>query len=1142
MAHAQFRTAIQGTVTDPQGAVVPNARLTLVDKQTNRTVQTTSNASGVYNFNALPASTFTLKVEAQGFESKLVDNLSLIPEQTNNFNVGLTLGSSTTSITVNGDEAAALDTETASVNTTVTSNQIQHMPSFGRDVTQLVQLAPGALSDGSQAAGGGSYSLPGSNMGGSGASDGIFKTENGPQIVANGGQTETNSVLIDGISASSVTWGGSTVVTPTEDSVDSVKVSSNTYDAEFGRFSGAQIQITSKGGSNQVHGSLFFKGDRPGLNAYQSWNGPSSDEPGTAAERGLNRDDSRFNQFGGSVGGPFWKNKLFGFFAYETLRNDTNVTAQEWYETSAYRNSARSGSIAGSYLGYSGEAVNGTLIGGTCAQLGLSSGTQCATIAGQGVDVGSPLTSTLGTHDSTWGGNNSTPGVGNGLDGIADLAYYTTNNPTSSVASQYYGRLDADLSQADRVSFMIYWVPLDTVDYDGPVRSANLWHHDQVNNAFTLLWNHTFSPTLLNEARVNAAGWRWNELASNSTAPWGLTEATFDVPSTDIFPSATPEYFGTPGPSVYDQWTYGYQDILTKVAGRHTLKMGGSLTRLYYLNEAEYNARPTYHFDNIWDFLNDAPYSETGYFSSTTGAPTASRQDNRQDLWAGFVQDDWKVLPTLTLNLGLRYSYFGPFDDKDGNLRSVDLGAGDALVTGLSVRKGGDLYNAQKTNFGPQLGFAWNPEHFNKHVVVRGGFGINFNQNEMAITANGNGNPGNTVNADFCCSTASDPTGGSSGSILYQLPSSLTGSFASFPVNSAAITSYNANGLPSNASTYLSVTGFDANVKTIQTYHYSLDTQTDLGHQWIASIGYQGSESHHLILQQDMNVLAVAKGYSLNPNLTSVDYYGNKGNSNYNALLASLKHNFAHSFQTEAQYTWSKSMDNGSQPYYEDPYPYNERFSWGRSDYNVANAFKLFGMWQPTFFHSHGIAHTLADGWALSGIFNMHTGFPWTPVYSVDNQFYYGSGQTSVRPAAFSSNGARYSTSNKAFKAAPGSANSNFEQGGSSYFTEPSVASGNTGTYGTEYTLPGNPGVARNSFNGPGYKAVDATLSKAFPFPNKVLGEAANFEVRVDAFNVFNNLNLNTADISTTVTSSSFGQAQGALASRKLDIQARFSF
>ena len=190
--------------------------------------------------------------------------------------------------------------------------------------------------------------------------------------------------------------GGTTVITPSEDSIADVKVVSNSYDAETGRFMGAQMQVTTKSGTNTVHGSLFFKADRPGLNAYQSYNGPNSVGPGTAAERGLLRDQSRFNQFGGSVGGPIWKNKIFAFFNYETLRNNTSVTASEWYDTSEFDGSAPGNSIASQFLTFPGAGVNASgQIAASCVNAGLTEGVNCVTIPGKGLDIGSPLKTPL---------------------------------------------------------------------------------------------------------------------------------------------------------------------------------------------------------------------------------------------------------------------------------------------------------------------------------------------------------------------------------------------------------------------------------------------------------------------------------------------------------------------------------------------------------------------------------------------------------------------------------------------------------------------------------------------------------------------------------------------------------------------------
>ena len=403
--HAQFRASIQGTVTDPDGAVIPGATLTLTDTDTGHTLTATSNASGVYTFSALPPDHFKLTATAPNFQQKVISDVRITPEQANAVNVQLSLGATTTTVDVRGDQVATIETQTASISGTVDSNEIQHLPSAGRDVFQLVQLAPGVFGDGSQASSStAANNNPGSQgPGGSTRSGGIFSTENGPQANANGGQYETNGVSIDGISTVSAVWGGTSVITPSEDSVGSVKILSNGYDAEQGRFSGAQIQVTSKTGTNQLHGSLFFRANRPGLNAYQRWNGSGTYNSGTPDARGLLRDTTRSNQYGGSVGGPILRNKLFAFFAYETQRNNSNLQGTAWYETAAFRALAPAGSVASTYLGYTGAGVNATsIVNQTCAQAGFVENVNCKTIAGQGLNLGSPLTSARGTQDTTW--------------------------------------------------------------------------------------------------------------------------------------------------------------------------------------------------------------------------------------------------------------------------------------------------------------------------------------------------------------------------------------------------------------------------------------------------------------------------------------------------------------------------------------------------------------------------------------------------------------------------------------------------------------------------------------------------------------------------------------------------------------------
>ncbi len=1151
-AYAQYNGSIRGNVTDQQGSLIPGATITLTNTDTGKQQVSTSSNDGIYNFNALSPSHFSITAEKDGFKKKVLPRVQIIPEQLNSIDIKMELGDVQTTVTVEGT-TQGLDSQTATVSATVTSNQIQHLPSFNRDIFQLAQLTPGVFGDSSQQGGGGSFNLPGNQGPGgtAGGSGGIFQTENGPQIQTRGGQYETNSITVDGISTVSAVWGGTSVITPSEDSVDNLKVVSNSYDAESGRFSGAQIQVTSKSGTNDFHGSAFFKMSRPGLNAYQRWNGVGSNIEGTPADRGVNRDQNRFNQYGGSLGGPIWKNRIFAFFNWETSPLSATTTTQGWYETSQFDSLAGTGPIAAQYLAFPGEAVSTSgIVQRSCQSIGLASpqvpeGVRCITTP-QGLDIGSPLRNGVGQQDPTYGGSSDIPGTGGGLDGVADLAYFNSTNPTTTSQSQYNGRLDGNITQNDHLSFTIYWVPVSTTNFQGPVRTANFWHHSQVSDAFSIIWNHTFSPTLLNQARANAAGWRWNEVSTNSQAPFGLPQANIDAIGTIASENGF-QYFGAPGPSDLNQWTYSYNDVLTKILGKHSIKMGGELTRLYYLNNQIYAARPQFWFNNLWDFANDAPYKEQGRFDSTTGVPFSNRQDNRQNLWGFFVQDDFKILPNLTINLGLRWSYFGALSAKQNNLDVFRFGTGTNPLDGMNIRVGGNLYEPQKSNWGPQVGFAWLPKQNDGKLVIRGGFGMNYNQNEIAITANVIGNPPNAVNANFICPYpyTNNPSCAGTG-ILYETAGDAHSIFGYAP-NPNAITTFGNDNLPLSGSP-IQVTGFDAKPKTISNYHYSLDTQYQLPYDMVATIGYQGSQARHLFVQNNWNAVAAANGFALNPKVNNLDFYTNAGTGNFNALITSLAHNFAHGFQAEVQYTWAKAMDENSGPYEEDFYPYNTHAAYGRSDYNVQNAFKVFGLWQPVFFRgNHSWVEKVAGGWSLSGIFNWHTGFPWNPVYNTDgNTYYSGSGYSQLRPATIRQ-GFGTKTDNKNFQQ---NTNPNYNGDGTQFFLAPAYVQGPA----FPATAPApQPGIMRNSLNGPNYQDVDASLTKAFGLPKMpILGENAKFEVRADSYNLFNKTNIDTSSISNIVGSagtdgsvtpnSSFGVAGRSLGSRTVQLQARFSF
>lgn len=1134
-ATAQFRAGVQGSVVDAQGGAVPNAVVTLKNQETNISKQFTTDEAGVYSFTGLAPAQYTIVVEAKGFKKKTIENVAISAEDVRGVNVTLDISAAAgDSVTVNGDDVPLLNTADATISGTVTSDQIQKLPSLGRDVFKLLQLAPGVFGDSSRSDSGGSNNIPGSEQSGTGTGDGIFKTENQGQISANGARTNQNNYQIDGVGVTSVSWGGTSVITPSEDSVKEVKIIANNYDAENGRFAGGQVQIISANGTNEYHGSAFIKIDRPGLNAYAPWGGIFGGAP--------QRTNNRFNQIGGSAGGPILHNKLFAFFSYETIRNNSTSTGTGWYETPQLLGLAPGSSIASHFTTFPGTAVQVTsIVDVPCASIGLVQGTNCNLVPGQGLDIGKPLnpaTFPLGTPDPSFV-NNLNPGLGGdgtgsaaNLDGVPDLMFANTQGPNTLTEVQYHGRLDYNITNKDLLAFSLYRVPVDSQFVNGPARVSNLYNHNALNEAETVLWNHTFSPSLINEARANAAGWRWNEITSNSQEPWGLPNANLDAQG-----NITPNDFGAPGPSVFNQWTYGAKDVLTKVLNSHTLKFGAEYTRLLFVDEAPWSARPSYNFRNYWDFLNDAPYVENATFDPTTGVPTSFRKDTRESIIALFVQDDFKVKPNFTINVGMRWEYFGPTTEKNNNLASVRLGNGADLLTGLSIQRGGSNYSTSTNNFGPQLGFAWSPKgflnhDFNNRLVIRGGFGIGYSGLEEAITLNARNNP------PFVSSNSTL----SGSDILYGIPADIN-DFNGYPSNPAGITTFDSNNLPLNGT--VNVTGFPSSLPTTYSMRYSLEAQYDLGHQWVATIGYQGNQTRHLTRQSDLN-LVYSQVVALNPAVNDIDWYANDANANFYSLRAELNHQFSHTFSIDTQYAFSRSRDQGSNNFAVDNYVWNPALAWGPSDFDVKHALKIYGVWSPVIFRgSHSWAEKIVGGWTVSGIINAHTGFPWNPQFNDSDtcNIIYTNGNCSggtnsaLRPAAYLG-GAGHDYSNSAFQAKSG-VGGNFPGGGLNFFTPPAF------TVGPDFPgvgpLPEAPGVGRNSFRGPHYINVDATLSKTFGLPEmKFIGAHAGLEFRANFYNLFNQLNLTNMD--TNILDANFGSAQNALGGRTIEVQARFSF
>jgi hypothetical protein len=267
-------------------------------------------------------------------------------------------------------------------------------------------------------------------------------------------------------------------------------------------------------------------------------------------------------------------------------------------------------------------------------------------------------------------------------------------------------------------------------------------------------------------------------------------------------------------------------------------------------------------------------------------------------------------------------------------------------------------------------------------------------------------------------------------------------------------------------------------------------------------------------------------------------------------MLVELRHQFAHTFEADAQYRWAHTEDNGSGPYTEPDYQFQGGHNWGSSDFDSRNMIKMFGMWSPVLFHGNTMAEKLAGGWTVSPIFNYHSGFPYNPTYDgiACNAFYPNNGDCNLRPASYLG-GSGMSQSTNSFKTSQGNwpKSSSATPGGTAYFTAPAVVN-NTGPYWgttadvpTPTALPGLPGTDRNAFTGPRYSDLDLALTKAFGLPNmKVLGEDSRIEIRANAFNLFNKLNL--AGVDSNIPDNNFGRAGEVLGSRTIEGEFHFKF
>ncbi len=1130
--NAQFKAGIQGTVTDTGGGLIPEAKITLTNTETGKTQETTTSGEGFYRLSGLAPAKYKLTVEKAGYKQKVFGDVAIKAEAVQGLDIALEPGDVSATVTVTEETGQTLETENANIDKAITNQEVRALPQVGRDPYELLRLTPGVFGDSARGGAGGAVSLP-NTAGPGGSNRSIFQTENQPQISANGQRITANNFQIDGTSVNSLTNGGAAVVTPNQESVKEVRVIANVYSAEYGRNSGAQVLTVSQNGTNTYHGSLFLKNNSPGLNAVNKYGGPGVS--------GI-RVNQHLNQFGGSVGGPIYlprfgeggrstwggKNKAFFFFSYEGLRSANTDTVTSWVETPQFRQAvtaARPNSIAARILNAPGIAPR--IIGvipATCAFAGF--GGNCTQLAG-GLDIGR-IAGAQGQYISF--GDLS----GGGPDGIPDIQLAQLSVPTESRGNQFNPRLDFNLNNKDTLTFSSYISRFKGLGGDAAGRSRPMGDiRTAPQNLFGMVtWSRIISSNKTNEARFNATRFAYDELKSSSETNFGIPRIEIETLPFDRLRFGAPWAETTPG--IFSENTFELKDTFRWVRENQAWSFGGEHRWEQDNNDLSGGSRPLFTFAGLFNFANDTPLFYQINADPRSGGPAQSKRKFRSSTTAFFAQDDWKVRPNLTLNLGLRWEYFAPLTEKDGILSNLILGPTGSELTAARIVVAKSLYPPDRNNFAPRLGFAYSPSFGDKvhgllsenKFVLRGGFGIAYNRIPLLEFANTRGNPPFFARYRICCGTsASDfSTPFNGGQILYALGAN--NSPFSYPTNPALRITFNSRGIPNLANgAQVEIYGAPPKVPTPYVYTYSLEGQYSLPAKLIATLGYQGSQSRKLVRLVNERFLYTDPGTFDNVLFPTPDT-----TASYNALIAQLSRRFSGGLQFDAIYRFAKSMDIVS---YEGPtantnptYPLDVRQERGPSDYDVRHNFVASGLWElPIFRHRHDAVGSLLGGWQVSGILTAHTGFPWTPVIGqcISTR---GPSICPVRPVLYRG-GAGNNTSNDAFING-----TNFPGGGPAFFSTAAPVG---------FQLPG---IGRNSFRGPRYRNFDMAISKKFGL-ERIIGEGRSFEVKANFFNIFNLLNLqpfNFNSPSTQVQNALFGKAERGLAGRVVEIQGRFSF
>ena len=1102
VAHAQTAT-INGTVTDPTGAVVPHAKVTAVNAATNAVRDAETGDTGTYTLSNLTPGIYDVTMDKAGLKSVKFSAVTLTVDQALTLDVKMEISSTAQTVTVEGTNVVTVNTTDAQVSNVIDSKQIQDLPLILRDPYQLVLLTPGSTQTNT---GLGGFSI-------------------------NGAREQQNNFQLDGTNNNDPGVPAGGLVTLNPDSTEEFRVITTSYLPEFGRNSGSVIDIITRSGTNDIHGDVYYFGRWDALGARDFFNNTVNTVTGSE----LPKNPYTRNTFGAAVGGAVIKNKLFYFFNYEGNRFSTATETFAEVPTAAFKTGI-----------FTFPDVNT----GQISSVDVSTPTSANNGTGLALD---PQTQKLLNYYPAGNGPAVIPGVSQQFF-FADRDLFNASNYTAKV----------DYNLTSRNTLSVRYIANNTSDNGGSSDILPGIGGVPTKGLTQSLNGHlatTLRPTLQNDFYGGATRSSPNFGCNGISTIDGLSLAgvdTFGRGRDWFLPGFTSISCTNLGDSNAQQRRFGVYDLgdnMTWTKGRHTIKFGVEFDDNYENNFNSFSSRSTPNFaifgntgvsalqgvsafnptveDAVWGLLGGVFQESQAMFYNSAGTrlPTDERDFRERDLY-GFIQDQFKIKPNFTINYGLRYEWDGVPWVVGDQLTSTTPAAlsGPPPIEFQTVTRGGPnpLYANDTKGFEPRIGFAWDPFKDGK-TSVRAGFGYFRDRDFFNITGDTRANP--PLELPFVNNAFSD-AGFTPGDQISNIP---------IPVTQPAPPA----SLPQFALAFPVTISPNFHVAYVQ--QRSLGIQRDLGHHFTMEVNYVGNKGNRLLRVIDGNppipsLVAKLRAFCqptnpLNATYQCVDsptaspqvetvqgeflyigadainsatgfpflpfdavnnsaaFHANTvasiANSNYNGLQSTLTRQFSHGMSFQANYTWSHAIDDASDPFRpqenQTVFPANSfelKREKGSSSFDVRNRFVAnytaelpYGRGKDHL--NNGLVGRVLEGWSWSGIVMLQSGFPFD-VFApgVDSD---GTGAT--QRADFNPNGTKIPVTMPLTQTGP-----------------------NVGLF--SFPLFGGPGnLGRNHFVGPGYKNFDMVITK-----NTKISERFRLEFRSEFYNVFNHPNFQQPD------------------------------